>query len=1175
MTWNINGWTPNNRILRETIIAHLKPDILCLCETHLEKEETIQLEGYHFVPFNRKLRHVNAPKIHGGVGILIKDELYNIYSIVTVDKTIDGLLGVKFTDKETQHDFVVFACYLAPDNSPYGRNQTEFLGHLITQLYIHNECDQIFICGDFNGRIGELADCIEGIDNLPKRHVLDKTVQGHGEALIGFMNDAKLCALNGRLCPDNDDYTCISGKGLSVVDYIMVPHDVFEKCRYFKVHTMSDLAETCSIAQYIGCRCRLPDHSILHVKFDVKEARDVQHVFENKSMENSVNNNGHRCPVFNKRKYRFENVPNLFLSSESWKYSMNQLIDLFLTCRNNQNEIDNIYTKFCKSLTNEMNNYLRYTDSSKAVRKRYKNKKPYWNEDLNSLWVEMRDAEKKYTKCKGNKHVKDCLRKTFVEKRNHFDKSLRQAERQYKRNVLIEIDDVCTSNPREFWNHISKLGPRQNAAVPLKVYDENGIVNTDIEFVLNKWKQDFDTLYKCPSNIDSDFNDDFFKEIKSQKNRWEAQMEEPDYECNPELNNPLSFDEIERMVNRLKQRKSTGIDEIPNEVLKNHDVMLLLYYLFVKCFECCIIPSLWLRAIIVPVPKSVTKDPYVPLNYRGISILSCVCKVFSGIINKRIANYCELGDLFVDEQNGFREKRACVDHIFSLTSIIRNRFAESKDTFACFIDMQKAFDWVDRDMLFYKLLSYNIDGKIYKCIKSLYNHPLSCIKVNSYTTDWFETENGVRQGDSLSPTLFAIFINDLAKEINNLNIGIPAGDRKVSILLFADDIVILGENEPDLQTLLSFVNAWCKNWRLKINMDKTKIVHYRKKRKRKTQFTFMLNEQIEIVNTYKYLGIYLDEHLDFNKTGDILAGAAGRALGSIISKFKTFRNVGFKTYEKLYYNGVVPILDYCSGVWGYGKLECSSKIQHRALRYYLGVHQKTPILALEGDTGWLSCTVRRHIEMIRLWNRLVNMDDSRLTKRIFMWDYNQCKNNWCQEMEQLCNDIEDNFFIQKITCNIDNYQQKCMEKWADTWRENLSTKPKLRTYKLFKNEYHTEDFVKYCYSRPKRSLLAQLRSGVLPLHIETGRFRNLKPEERLCSLCNSNEIEDEVHFVCKCTALTDLREELYGQVENRIENFTDLNDNDKFVHLVKLEWRPLCSYIEKAWNVRTSLMYMY
>ncbi len=77
--------------------------------------------------------------------------------------------------------------------------------------------------------------------------------------------------------------------------------------------------------------------------------------------------------------------------------------------------------------------------------------------------------------------------------------------------------------------------------------------------------------------------------------------------------------------------------------------------------------------------------------------------------------------------------------------------------------MQKAFDWVDRDMLFYKLLEYNLDGKIYSSIKALYNHPLSKVKVNRYTTNWFTTESRVRQGDSLSPTLFAIYINDLAK----------------------------------------------------------------------------------------------------------------------------------------------------------------------------------------------------------------------------------------------------------------------------------------------------------------------------------------------------------------------------------------------------------------------------
>ncbi len=76
-----------------------------------------------------------------------------------------------------------------------------------------------------------------------------------------------------------------------------------------------------------------------------------------------------------------------------------------------------------------------------------------------------------------------------------------------------------------------------------------------------------------------------------------------------------------------------------------------------------------------------------------------------------------------------------------------------------------------------------------------------------------------------------------------------------------------------------------------------------------------------------------------------------RALGSVISKFKYFRNVGFKTYSKLYHLGVIPILDYCSGVWGFKK-------GIPAIRYFLGVHSKTPILALEGDTGWLIIEVR-------------------------------------------------------------------------------------------------------------------------------------------------------------------------------------------------------------------------
>ncbi len=111
----------------------------------------------------------------------------------------------------------------------------------------------------------------------------------------------------------------------------------------------------------------------------------------------------------------------------------------------------------------------------------------------------------------------------------------------------------------------------------------------------------------------------------------------------------------------------------------------------------------------------------------------------------------------------------------------------------------------------------------------MYNHPLSCVKLNSNVTDWVSTESGVHQGDFISPTLFAIFINDLASEMKQLDIRIDIENGTKCILLFADDIVILAEDEITLQIILDFTNEWCKKWRMKINNYKTKVIHFRQK----------------------------------------------------------------------------------------------------------------------------------------------------------------------------------------------------------------------------------------------------------------------------------------------------------------------------------------------------------
>ena len=149
----------------------------------------------------------------------------------------------------------------------------------------------------------------------------------------------------------------------------------------------------------------------------------------------------------------------------------------------------------------------------------------------------------------------------------------------------------------------------------------------------------------------------------------------------------------------------------------------------------------------------------------------------------------------LSEQNGFRSGRSCEDHVFTLNSIIRN----NESLFASFIDLKKAFDFVDRDMLLYKLLLYKIDGKMYESIKSIYANTSACVTINGKSTSWFSCKSGVKQGDNCSPTLFSIFIDDLVREINDLGLGINVGEDKVSLLLYADDIVMVAYNERDMQ----------------------------------------------------------------------------------------------------------------------------------------------------------------------------------------------------------------------------------------------------------------------------------------------------------------------------------------------------------------------------------------
>ena len=138
---------------------------------------------------------------------------------------------------------------------------------------------------------------------------------------------------------------------------------------------------------------------------------------------------------------------------------------------------------------------------------------------------------------------------------------------------------------------------------------------------------------------------------------------------------------------------------------------------------------MWKKAIIAPIPKIKSGLNCDPLNYRGISLISTLGKAFSSFINTRIVKYCNMLDLICEEQNGFRAKRSCTDHIFVLNSIIRSRLLVNQSLFVAFVDMEKCFDSINRNLLLNRLLEFNIDGNLYFCIKSVYEENKACISI--------------------------------------------------------------------------------------------------------------------------------------------------------------------------------------------------------------------------------------------------------------------------------------------------------------------------------------------------------------------------------------------------------------------------------------------------------------
>lgn len=237
--------------------------------------------------------------------------------------------------------------------------------------------------------------------------------------------------------------------------------------------------------------------------------------------------------------------------------------------------------------------------------------------------------------------------------------------------------------------------------------------------------------------------------------------------------------------------------------------------------------------------------------------------------------------------------------------------------------------------------------------------------------------------------------------------------------------------------------------------------------------------------------------------------------------------------------------------------------------YFLGLHRYAPAITLNSEVGWLAPTQRQWICMLKRSNRVIQMDDDRLTKKVFLWSYRN-NSTWCSQVKEILYKLDLCSYFDFIRiCDINEVKSKLFKYYEDEWKSKTRSLPKLRTYVTFKQNVQLEPYVTMNITKQERSLMARFRCGILPLRVETGRYQNEPLQERYCVLCKSNSIEDEKHFIFQC--------KFYEN--NRISFFHSINldkNLDETVNLniiMKNNQRQTAKYLNLIYSVRQSYLY--